>query len=238
MAGGHKDSVTNSWETGLPAPQAKGDDVKDEISIAYLTWFHNSNVWKDMRYKGIRTLKLPSDMWNYQEILHERQIRFVVETGTRHGGSALFFADHVADRDGLVITCDIEKDENDVGEHPRIRYIIGSSAWPEAAAAVSSLLPPDRKPGETFFIFDSDHRASHVTAELEVFHKLFLPGDTVIVEDTAVNGHPIRPDHGPGPLEGLVAFITKHPGLLDRDAEREGKFGATLAPLGYYRVRG
>ena len=32
-------------------------------------------------------------MWNYQEIFFERDIEWVIETGTRHGGSALFFAD-------------------------------------------------------------------------------------------------------------------------------------------------
>jgi cephalosporin hydroxylase len=212
--------------------------MQDPVAIAYLKWFHETNVWKGMHYKGVRTLKLPSDMWNYQEIIHERNIRFVVETGTRHGGSALFFADHVEARDGLVISCDIDKNANMVGSHPRIRFLIGNSAAPGAAAAIAALLPADRRPGETFFIFDSDHSAPHVSAELEVFRALFLPGDTVIVEDTVVNGHPVRPDHGPGPMEAVLGFIDRYPGLLEPDLKREEKFGATLAPKGYYRVRG
>lgn len=212
--------------------------MQDPVAIAYLKWFHESGVWKTTHYKGIRTLKLPSDMWNYQEIIHERKIRYVVETGTRHGGSALFFADHVEARDGLVITCDIDKSANLVGLHPRIRYIIGNSASIEAMQAVNHFLPPDRKPGETFFIFDSDHSAPHVRIELECFRALFTPGDTVIVEDTVVNGHPVRPDHGPGPMEAVLGFIERYPDLLEPDVAREEKFGATLAPKGYYRVRG
>lgn len=209
--------------------------MQNPIWSDYLKWFHETNVWKGMHYKGVRTLKLPSDMWNYQEIIHERKIRFVVETGTRHGGSALFFADHVPEN-GLVISCDIDRSANQVGSHPRIKFLIGNSAAPNAVEVISGLMP-DRKPGETFFIFDSDHSEKHVSAELEVFRSLFLPGDTVIVEDTAVNGHPVRPDHGPGPMEAIVAFNAKYPDVLVHDQKREDKFGATQAPKGYYLVR-
>ena len=53
---------------------------------AYVRWFHEANVWKNMTWHGVRTLKLPSDIWNYQEIIFERRIEHVIETGTRHGG--------------------------------------------------------------------------------------------------------------------------------------------------------
>jgi cephalosporin hydroxylase len=46
-----------------------------------------------MHYRGVRILKFPADLWNYQEIFAERRIEWVLETGTRHGGSALYFAD-------------------------------------------------------------------------------------------------------------------------------------------------
>jgi cephalosporin hydroxylase len=41
---------------------------------------------------GVTTLKSPSDMWNYQEVLVALKPSLVVEFGTRFGGSALFFA--------------------------------------------------------------------------------------------------------------------------------------------------
>jgi cephalosporin hydroxylase len=31
---------------------------------AYLEWFYDGNVWKRLQYRGVRTLKLPLDMWN------------------------------------------------------------------------------------------------------------------------------------------------------------------------------
>ncbi len=66
--------------------------------VEYVRWFHEANVWKNMTWHGIRTLKLPSDIWNYQEIIFERKIDHVIETGTRHGGSAVFFAETLAAR--------------------------------------------------------------------------------------------------------------------------------------------
>lgn len=79
---------------------------------AYLRWFYDSAVWKRLSYRGVRTLKNPLDLWNYQEIIEERRIEWVVETGTRHGGSALYFADLLAARgaSGTVISVDLDHD--------------------------------------------------------------------------------------------------------------------------------
>jgi len=54
------------------------------------------------------------------------------------------------------------------------------------------------------------------------------------VEDTCVNGHPLRPDFGPGPMEAIEEFLGLNPGLLTADPAREDKFGCTFAPRGYY----
>ena len=56
--------------------------------VEYLKWYYNANVWKRTHYRGVRTLKFPLDMWNYQELMFENNIHWVLETGTRHGGSA------------------------------------------------------------------------------------------------------------------------------------------------------
>jgi len=200
----------------------------------YVRWFHESNVWKTMTWHGIRTLKLPSDVWNYQEIIFERGIEHVIETGTRHGGSALFFAETLMAQgaDGLVVSIDIDPLSRQIDSHERIRFLIGDSAAPEIVEQVLALLPADR--GPIFLILDSDHKHVHVLRELRAWVPKLRAGDYLVVEDTIVNGHPVRPVHGPGPWEAIEDYLAEAPGLLIHDAAREAKFGGTFAVRGHY----
>src|SRR5688572_33182940 len=50
-------------------------------------------TWKNTRWMGVTLYKYATDLWVYQEIMHETRPTLIVETGTAHGGSALFFAD-------------------------------------------------------------------------------------------------------------------------------------------------
>ena len=201
---------------------------------AYLRWFHEANVWKDMTWHGIRTLKLPSDVWNYQEIVFERGVEHVIETGTRHGGSALFFAETLAARGarGPVVSIDIDGASRQVPRHPGIHFLLGDSAAGAMVEQALGLLPRER--GPLFLILDSDHSRGHVLRELRAWVPRLAKGDYLVVEDTIVNGHPVRPAHGPGPMEAIVEYLAEAPGLLQPDAAREAKFGATFAARGYY----
>ncbi len=201
---------------------------------AYVRWFHEANVWKGMQWHGIRTLKLPSDVWNYQEIIFEHRIEHVIETGTRHGGSALFFAETLAARKarGPVVSIDIDAASRQLASHANIHFLVGDSAAPEMVARALDLLPRDR--GALFLILDSDHRRDHVLRELRAWVPALKKGDYLVVEDTIVNGHPVRPEHGPGPLEAIVEYLGEAPGLLSHDVAREAKFGATFAARGHY----
>lgn len=208
--------------------------IEEHLWDGYLTWFYHTNVWKQMTWHGIRTLKLPSDMWNYQEIIHERKMDWVIEAGTRHGGSALFFAETLAARKakGKVISMDIDATARQIESHEHIEFLIGDSGSQKMVERVAATLPDER--GPIFLILDSDHSCTHVLRELEVWVPFLRTGDYLIVEDSAINGHPVRPDFGPGPYEAIEQFIAKHPGLLNHDAKRERKFGPTQAPKGYW----
>lgn len=212
----------------------------NQAGLAYLDWFYGTNVWKDLHYRGVRTLKLPLDLWNYQEILFENDIHWVIETGTRHGGSALYFADLLAagNRDGVVVSIDVTHEALDpaVAAHPRLRLLLGDSAGESIGKQALALVPGTRR-GALLLILDSDHKASHVLRELEAWVPRLRPGDYLIVEDTIVNGHPVRPDFGPGPFEAIAQYLERGGDRLRRDAAREEKFGCTFAVRGYYQVR-
>ena len=207
--------------------------------LAYLKWYYEANVWKDLHYRGVRTLKLPLDMWNYQELIFENDIHWVVETGTRHGGSALFFADLLAagNREGQVISIDVTHDALHpvAAAHPRIRFLLGDSAADSIRQQAMALIPRQRR-GGLLLILDSDHAAPHVLRELETWVPLLRPGDYVVVEDTVVNGHPVRPEFGPGPLEAIDAYVARNPDRLRADDARESRFGCSFAAKGYFVV--
>jgi cephalosporin hydroxylase len=204
---------------------------------AYLRWYYDTAVWKRLSYRGVRTLKNPLDMWNYQEIIAEHGIEWVLETGTRHGGSALFFADLLAARGarGCVISIDVDHDSLRIQPHRYLKLLKGDSASPEIQKLVQSFLPAQRAP--MFVILDSDHSKAHVLRELNTYVPFMKPGDYLVVEDSCVNGHPVRPDFGPGPMEAIEEFLGSSPGALVPDEARESKFGCTFAPRGYYRKK-
>jgi cephalosporin hydroxylase len=201
---------------------------------AYVRWFHAANVWKDMRWHGIRTLKLPSDVWNYQEIVFERRIDHVIETGTRHGGSAVFFAETLAARraPGPVVSIDVDRASRQISGCEGVHFLIGDSAAPAMVDQALALLPAAR--GPLFLILDSDHSRDHVLRELQAWVPRLRPGDYLVVEDTIVNGHPVRPGHGPGPMEAIAEYLAEAASLLEHDAVREAKFGASFAARGHY----
>eukprot|EP00946_MAST-07B_sp_MAST-7B-sp1_P003456 g3456.t1 len=68
-------------------------DLSQKISDDFMTWWHSeARVWASVSWLGVASQKLPSDMWSYQEVISSLQPALVIETGTRIGGSALFFA--------------------------------------------------------------------------------------------------------------------------------------------------
>src|SRR5262245_20808141 len=137
----------------------------DSAGQLYLKWYYETNVWKRLHYRGVRTLKFPLDMWGYQELMYDNDIHWVIETGTRHGGSALFFADWLAaaDRQGFVVTVDVTHDALHplAQSHPRIRLLLGDSADNGIVNAVRALIPESRT-HRALLILDSDHTSAHV----------------------------------------------------------------------------
>ncbi|MBM3810095.1 MAG: cephalosporin hydroxylase [Acidimicrobiia bacterium] len=191
-----------------------------------------SQTFNNTRWLGVPAQKCPLDMWVLQEILHETQPDVLVETGTYKGGSAYYYAS-LFDlmNHGRIITVDIE-DQPEKPAHPRITYLLGSSTGAATVAKVKELIRPGEK---VMVLLDSDHTGSHVKRELDLYSPLVTPGAYLIVEDTHFNGHPILPNHGPGPWEAVQEFLTGNAEFAV-DNQRE-KFLLTFNPDGFLRRR-
>jgi cephalosporin hydroxylase len=192
--------------------------------------FDGAVPWREAAWLGIPVLKCPFDLWVYQEIIHELRPDLVIETGTYQGGSTFFMAsildliDH-----GRLISIDIQA-QKDLPEHARITYLHGSSTDEGVLAAVERQIDPG---DVVMVVLDSDHSQSHVLQELVSYSSFVTLGSYLIVEDTNINGHPVWPDHGPGPLEAVRSFLADDDRFaVDRSRE---KFYLTFNPHGYLK---
>jgi cephalosporin hydroxylase len=184
------------------------------------------------RFLGVQTLKYPTDLWVYQEIISETLPDVIVETGTWHGGSALFMAS-VCDAlgHGRVITIDTNPGDP-LPEHPRVLHLRGSSVAPDILATVRE---HTREARGVMVILDADHSRVHVLEELAAYSEVVTVGQYLVVEDTNINGHPVLPDHGPGPAEAVQEFLRRDDRFaVERSRER---LLLTANPGGFMRRR-
>lgn len=219
-------------DSDQPPLSAEETEIVNRFHHLYFRrWLTLGAATKMLSWFGYRLTKCPLDLWIYQELLVRTRPDVVVETGTQFGGSALYLAtmlDLIGH--GRVITVDIEA-MPDLPEHPRIQYLAGSSVDPHVVAQIKDLVGSDR----ALVILDSDHTAPHVYEELRAYSPLVQPGDYLIVEDSNVNGHPVWPDFGPGPMEALDRFLSETGEFVIDD--RCERFMMTLNPRGYLRRR-
>jgi cephalosporin hydroxylase len=188
-------------------------------------------TWNNTEWLGVQLWKNPLDLWVYQEIVFEVKPALIIETGTYRGGSAYYFAS-LCDLlgQGQIVTID-RSDNKHRPRHPRIEYWIGSSVAPDIVGKLEARVA--ETDGPVLVVLDSDHREPHVTKELAAYHGFVTPGSYLIVEDTNINGHPVNPFFGPGPMEAVEQFLPAHPEFeIDRSRE---KYMVTHNPNGFLR---
>ena len=203
------------------------EEVSDAIIGSFHQLLYSSTVHMRTFWRGRPVMKLPSDLFIYQELIHLTQPDYLIETGTMYGGSALFFADMMELMGhGEVITID-SNFRPDRPAHPRIKYISGDSVG--VATEVAAIVQ-----GKTVLVsLDSDHEKQHVLAEMKVYAPLAT--EFLVVEDTNIN-HPIQIDPPyEGPMEAVMEFLETHNEFeIYTDAH---KFLLTQHPNGWLRRR-
>jgi len=206
-----------------PARRAELQRIRNDFHKLYY-----GTRWHGGPWLGVPTWKCPLDMMVFQELIFERRPDLIIETGTAFGGSALFMAsicdlmDH-----GSIISIDIDP-LDPLREHPRVSWLTGDST---SAPILDIVRGAARQVERVMVILDSDHAERHVLRELELYGPLVTPRQYLIIEDTNVNGHPVVPEHGPGPWEAVGKWLPIHP-EFSIDVRRE-KYLLTFNPGGY-----
>jgi cephalosporin hydroxylase len=180
------------------------------------------STWASTFWLGVPAEKYPCDLWIYQEIIQELKPDFIIETGTRFGGSALFMAS-ICDLigHGHIITVDIEdlpSSSTVRPPHARITYLTGSSTSAEVVADVRARVDSASR---VMAILDSDHQMTHVISEMKIYADLVTDDSYLIVEDTNINGHPVAASFGHGPMEAVELFLAgTEDFFVDRSREK------------------
>ena len=65
-------------------------EIVNEFAVRYFE--EGDRTWHNTYWLGTRVLKLPLDLWMYQELLFRERPDVIIESGTFSGGSALYLA--------------------------------------------------------------------------------------------------------------------------------------------------
>lgn len=178
---------------------------------------------------GYRILKCPMDLMTYQEILFDTKPDVIIETGTFHGGSALFLATmcQLLGR-GRVVTIDLWPNPGIIlPAHPLIEYHYGYSQEARTAEDIKRSIKPNER---VMVILDDDHKRDHVLKVMRNFAPLVSVGCHLIVEDSNFYGHPVATPN-PGPMEAIGMFLAETDDfIIDRSREKQL---LTFNPSGY-----
>jgi cephalosporin hydroxylase len=152
-----------------------------DIAASLATFAKRAHI---QRVHGIKCMKLHNDLQRYAKVIAERQPDLIIETGTRFGGSALWFADQGVD----VITVDIDQESSRharrVRPEDRVRYVTGDAASPVTVSNVRDLVRAGRYQ-RVMVSLDDLHTADHVRTELAagMWRDLVSPGQYLVIED-------------------------------------------------------
>jgi cephalosporin hydroxylase len=180
------------------------------ISVANWMIHHQENIVFDhVRRMGVKALKNPLDCWICQEIVWEVRPDVVVEIGSFHGGSTLYFC-HLLDLlgDGTVVSVEIDRAYFEV-KHPRLVEVTGNSGEQHVRDQVASLCAGKK----ALIVHDADHSKDAVLRDLRLYADLVSPGSYFIVEGGVVDifdprTAPLLGWEQPGPLAAIREFLT------------------------------
>jgi len=159
------------WEGVL----LKEDEVA-ELNTRFRKHIHERR--RDPKWRGVTVIKQPTDLVLYQQAIWDRKPDFIIDVGTAFGGSALMFADYLdMVGKGTVISIDVRARSKP--EHPRIKYLTGSSTSADILKAVKDIVGD----GSVMVVLDSDHSRVHVKWELHRYSKIVTSGQYLVIED-------------------------------------------------------
>ena len=204
-------------------------------SLETLATFYRSGF--ERLYYGRKMQKCVQDLERYAEVINDTQPEVVVETGTRWGGSALWFSRNF-DLDVITVDIDPQMTSNGMQLYPRVQHMVGSSTDPTLFDILREKVAGRR----VMVSLDSDHHAPHVWGEIQMYGQLVSRGCFMVVEDACFDmwegddsrrGGKRIPEVG-GPLKAInLAALDRDP-RWRRDTAIEDMHPVSHSPCGWW----
>lgn len=171
-------------------------------------------------YRGVVCRKNPIDLALLQELIYQVSPDLIVEIGTNHGGSALYFADLIElnSSDGVVHTIDIEDHgvADIVKAHKKIKLF--QNGYQDYDVEILTQFP------KKIIIDDGSHTYQDVINVLNKFAPYLNKGDYFVIEDGALTYFGWGRHYGGGPLKAIHDFLSSN-NTFKADFEIISKFG-------------
>jgi cephalosporin hydroxylase len=190
--------------------------MPDELRDEFIDAFWHTQAWRATSWLGVPVERPASDLVAYQAVVSQVRPDWIVATGARSGSLGWYLAS-LCDllQHGTVVTVGAEEVPPD---HDRIRRVDGRPLDTATVDAVHRLAGG----GRALVVLGSLGDRQRTTAEFEAYQDLVPAGSYVIVEHTIVNGHPVWPEFGPGPLEAVKNLLKVHGDFaVDPTAEQQ-----------------
>ena len=176
-------------------------------------------------YRGVPMLKNPFDFGLYPLLFWNLKPLTIIEIGSKHGGSALWFGDMLNNFgiDGHIYSIDIFKVTS--VQHPRVTYMEGNGR------ALQDLLTPDfinSLPRPLLVIEDADHTYETSKHVLEFFHPYLQQEEYIVIEDGIISDLVQDTSYNSGPHKALKKFLSEHENEYEIDSNYCDYFGYNM----------
>ncbi len=201
------------------------------VPRAFLNELHKGTT--AYTYRGVSCLKSPFDLALYMRLLFDLRPKTLIEIGTHHGGSALFFADQCQSMGLGTTILSLDAHDRRKVQDPRVRFIEGDARdlWATPLAELDDL------PRPWLVIEDSAHTPPVCDHVLRFFRELLFPGDVMVMEDGILNQLGLSDRFHGGPIVSLKKFMLEFGDEFEIMTEYADFFGnnVTYSPNGWLR---